>query len=640
MEQRPLIAELKAKLGQRSRSLGSRTVHDDVDCSSQSTSPGSVSRSSLGDHDGSDALCTAREPPPRRGLGGHLRVVSPIRFAPFPRSAEPRGGAGEGATRATKTLFERVMLLVERRGAADDAWRQEAQAALAELARSVDARRVGQLAAGQFVAAVDLFFRLAAATGCTEAVQALRPSLAVAEVGWFEGSTDLGWVAAYVEAVVQHEGDVKIAAVICAIGRRFGMKQSVCRGTIRKLVHRHLNGMTNEASLQKANDAADQAHLFGEDAGRVREQLRDAVARLMAQAALKHVDAGKIFGCRGICEYRRVGDPKEMDELMFRKLLESDRDRRSIERWIMEYCWKVEEDPPHWIFSHEQWAALWDIYEAQEAGTDEALVRAFTYAADVAVTAVLEEEKGKVAKRLTKRYRLPSQWDVATLAACQVFHTAVTLETCPGVELFQAMFTQTFCSVTTVDRRGPMPRGLVVQRVEEVQNVRAWSDYGKTTSWLRSKTTGGLSTPAPLLTAQCGQDILKAYSLPALKPGEALLLHGTSASNAVSIAGGLFDAKHQPNKSQLAGPGVYLGESVAKADEYCDQGRGDLHAMLVCRVYLGHIMEDNQPNPTMIRKKCWGKGKNSLVMQRKYREFVVFDGRQVYPHFLVWYKRQ
>lgn len=96
------------------------------------------------------------------------------------------------------------------------------------------------------------------------------------------------------------------------------------------------------------------------------------------------------------------------------------------------------------------------------------------------------------------------------------------------------------------------------------------------------------------------------------------------------------------------GRGVYLSESCSRADEVLSTiGCEGMHAMLVCRVTLGNVQVDSSSLPDMAQiVRSWVEGRchsvlaeNSKLDAGSSREFVVYDKDQVYPEFMLVYRR-
>ena len=147
---------------------------------------------------------------------------------------------------------------------------------------------------------------------------------------------------------------------------------------------------------------------------------------------------------------------------------------------------------------------------------------------------------------------------------------------------------------------------------------------------------------------------------------EAYLWHGTSLASARRILTEGFDLRRA--RAGLFGRGIYLAEHVSKADQYTSADatttappHSEARAVLLCRVSLGTVayrsdkivdVADAPPaHPGMVVERkpraapahpLAALGYTAVVGQlpgHVYREFVVFDARQVFPQYLVTYER-
>jgi len=133
-----------------------------------------------------------------------------------------------------------------------------------------------------------------------------------------------------------------------------------------------------------------------------------------------------------------------------------------------------------------------------------------------------------------------------------------------------------------------------------------------------------------------------------LEDGDALLLHGTNPSSAMGILKTGFVLDHSGKATgTMLGNGIYLAECSSKADEYArDDGGGTypgLMALLVCRCLVGktYVVQEAGDHVSQARRA----GYDSVVGDREtkvgtYREFVIFDERQILPEYAVIYRRQ
>lgn len=129
---------------------------------------------------------------------------------------------------------------------------------------------------------------------------------------------------------------------------------------------------------------------------------------------------------------------------------------------------------------------------------------------------------------------------------------------------------------------------------------------------------------------------------------EAILFHGTRAIAAEKITSDDFRLDLAGSSAgTLYGRGIYLAENCTKADEYShpDPATG-LYTILLCRAALGQLLysADLNPDPRQCEQACLRGDFHSVLGDRKacrgtYREFIVFDEDQVYPNYVVRYRR-
>jgi len=154
-----------------------------------------------------------------------------------------------------------------------------------------------------------------------------------------------------------------------------------------------------------------------------------------------------------------------------------------------------------------------------------------------------------------------------------------------------------------------------------------------------------------LATAKGAQDILEECKIPPLEGGanEFLLFHGTKPDAADLIARNHFDMSFAC-KTGLFGAGLYFAESCSKSDEYVKPDAGMQYPLIVARCTLGRInycpnMDPiKDPGRDKLESSCLRGEYHSVLGDRKkakgtYREFILYDHYQVYPHFIVWYTR-
>jgi hypothetical protein len=149
---------------------------------------------------------------------------------------------------------------------------------------------------------------------------------------------------------------------------------------------------------------------------------------------------------------------------------------------------------------------------------------------------------------------------------------------------------------------------------------------------------------------------------------EQFLFHGTNDAAAKCITQGDFRVNLAgSNVGTLYGRGVYLAESVSKSDEYTEENEQGERCLLVCRATLGLINYCDEPFPDVDKLVASCPPGNNLsgfdprlslgaaeVNPERYhsvcgdrekcrgtfREIMVYDSAQVYPEYVVWYKRE
>ena len=134
---------------------------------------------------------------------------------------------------------------------------------------------------------------------------------------------------------------------------------------------------------------------------------------------------------------------------------------------------------------------------------------------------------------------------------------------------------------------------------------------------------------------------------------EAWLFHGTTVAGANGITYGDFKTSLAGSHAgTMYGRGVYLAESPSKSDEYTvpsgnEEGYAEpTRLLLLCRATLGRISynDDYHPDARACAKSCREGPYHSVLGDREkvvktYREFILFDHNQVYPEYVLFYRR-
>jgi len=299
--------------------------------------------------------------------------------------------------------------------------------------------------------------------------------------------------------------------------------------------------------------------------------------------------------------------------------------------------------------------------------------------------------KSHAARAISKS--LPPGWDVEAMLSSGVGGSAAKLvnkELLPPdcKPAFQKLLDHCFVCKGTKDRRGnTVPLRLEMVDAVRVQNGAAWMEYSKARmricnkvfaddSWAKqnadcescssasegrtSGRSGGelassdgtfhwdpFGMQSSLLTGTMeSKDLQEILGSMDQSSNEQWLFHGTSRSAVQNISDQEFRLdKAGSHRGTLYGKGVYFAECVTKADEYCEEDADGYCWMLLCRVALGKVMVCKDKKPAAdILDQCKAGQFDSLIGDRwaavgTFREFILYDPDQVYPAFIIRYKR-
>jgi len=268
------------------------------------------------------------------------------------------------------------------------------------------------------------------------------------------------------------------------------------------------------------------------------------------------------------------------------------------------------------------------------------------------------------ADQASRKYRdirgLPKEWDIKAMIdqnGCRMLAkkplrgTMMGMAPLPGTEAYflQQLLDETFKEVYTRDRRGgEVPQRLVLVAATYIQNELNWVEYIQKREEIRAEiraeplTGTELSRPKTMDSAA-----LKGLNNLDEEVQEAWMWHGTSKAGADGITSEDFRLTFAGNNAgTLYGRGIYLAEACSKSDEYTQESDGERY-LLLCRSTLGRINynDDSRPDVTELEDSCL-KGRHHCVLGDRekirgtYREFIVFDDDQVYPEYIVKYRRQ
>ena len=189
-----------------------------------------------------------------------------------------------------------------------------------------------------------------------------------------------------------------------------------------------------------------------------------------------------------------------------------------------------------------------------------------------------------------------------------------------------------------------------VLSIERIENECLWQMY-QTRRGILKKTLAARNCPVPRLSSKIGwqPDIPSAKDLSA-DVNEFYLFHGTSSETAGIIAEHGFDER-VAHLGGLYGAGSYFAINACKSHQYTRPAPGSRdHVMLVCRVTMGipfytstqHKHARRAPdNPATAGRpfdSIFAEGGIANGGSQQHNEYVVFNGSQVYPEYVVHYR--
>jgi len=219
------------------------------------------------------------------------------------------------------------------------------------------------------------------------------------------------------------------------------------------------------------------------------------------------------------------------------------------------------------------------------------------------------------------------------------------------------------CETSCIMRnRAPVPNGYELVRAERNRNAPLWQTYVTTRAAIKQECASSavpFEEHRPLSSLEvAGEEELD------LGINECRLFHGTSLAACQAICGSNFRLKlagtgatwkdsRKDTGKPLYGYGVYLAENATKADEYAEPIVGGLPsdeglcAMLVCRVAAGlcRVVDTNEFDTEELRTDVFDGpyhsvfGDRVVKLGKPFREIVVYDSVQVFPEFILYYKR-
>lgn len=336
--------------------------------------------------------------------------------------------------------------------------------------------------------------------------------------------------------------------------------------------------------------------------------------------------------------------------------------------WAIAYSEQTKSDLPPWMLTMDQAEAQNKLSSAIAEDDEKKLREAIVFAkqVDMKKNHELVELYDSGLTKLRQLKRLPSGWQVDELVGDDDHEAMYKKADMSGEEflkLVQQLFDETKASILTRDRKdGPVPRGYTVKRIEQVMNAESWGSYLKRRDEVADACKaypGEVPTSiemwnqrsGPIKTMHQAPRILEHCKMPPVvsAANEFVLFHGTKPEAADLIAKNHFDMAFACSAG-LFGGGLYFAESCSKADEYVKPNSANEYPMLMVRCTLGHVNYLPQLNPLQdpgkeaMEQSCFTGTYHSVLGDRikargTYREFVIYDHYQVYPHLIIWYER-
>jgi len=207
------------------------------------------------------------------------------------------------------------------------------------------------------------------------------------------------------------------------------------------------------------------------------------------------------------------------------------------------------------------------------------------------------------------------------------------------------------CACVRPDGFPGLPTGYRVRRVIRVEDSEMWYRYHQKRSVIKATRTSNeiaLRFDPAVKTDEIADKHPEVFDPLDNELNEVYLWHGTNVRTALSIAQDDFKVDLAgSNVGTMYGRGAYLAESSTKADEYASDEPGGYYdgvfAILLCRTVMGKFFLTTERDESAGDKVATGEFDSTLGDRVKsvgtFREFVVYDGDQLYPEYVVLYTR-
>lgn len=247
--------------------------------------------------------------------------------------------------------------------------------------------------------------------------------------------------------------------------------------------------------------------------------------------------------------------------------------------------------------------------------------------------------------------KCPSYWDNQDLT--KDFDDRVDCNAKDRKQL-QTILDQTWRDIFTRDRNKdePHPTGLQIVSAHRVEDRAMWAGYLDQKRKIQENREH--CTPFWHLDGDQEHGFVKTH-LEGLSDvldesiNELYLFHGSSPEGAQGISEDGFRIDMAgSNAGTMFGKGAYFAECCSKSDEYSREGQNQifkgLYALLLCRVCCGEMFRIDRSDIPAINAALKSGDYDSVLGDREasvntYREFVVFRERQIYPEYVIIYRR-
>lgn len=346
---------------------------------------------------------------------------------------------------------------------------------------------------------------------------------------------------------------------------------------------------------------------------------------------------------------------------VLRPLYEDLKTRPIVTEFLVAYSEHIKIDLPDYCMDSDQAECFEKLREAMLGG-DSTKIKAAVIAAKMVPNLKdnpeLCAEFQAALDVLRKESRLPPGWDLEDLLGTEKLFKKEQVTDTNALALFQKLMDSTHQKRWTRDRATRGDGGAIAEKfhvihVSEIQNQASWENYDKRRQEIIRSGNKRVSDDqwrkwsGIIMTKAIGEEICKACNLTPLdhRCNEFLMFHGASPVVADLIAMNHFDISFA-SKDGMFGAGLYFAEASSKSDEYCQPNAQNEFPLILVRCTLGKVNYVDQPKPyddpgrRNLEHSCMSGSYDCVLGDRikvsnTYREFVIYDNFQAYPHFIL-----